>query len=230
MGREVIHYHGTPVTPVARLYELAGSHFCVSYMAPSQVRHCHDIGQSVMLDNGAFSVWKRNATPDWHGYYQWVDPWLDCPTTWAIIPDIVEAGEAEQDALIAQWPHGDKGSPVWHLHESLDRLLRLIDDWPRVCMGSSAQYAVPLSEPWRRRMDEAWNAIASSHARTPCIHMLRGMACSGERWPFASVDSTDIARNHNRPQNTPRQMRDRWDSVQCPITWSPAPQQMDLIA
>jgi hypothetical protein len=226
----VIHYHGTPISPVARLYELAGAHFCVSYMAPKDVKRCHEIGQSVMLDNGAFSVWKRGATPDWHGYYKWSDQWLDCPTTWAIIPDIVEADEGAQDALIEEWPHGFQGSPVWHLHESCDRLLRLIDHWPRVCMGSSAQYSVPLSDPWRRRMDEAWNAIAAKNARTPYIHMLRGMACSGERWPFASVDSTDIARNHNRPQNTPRAMRDRWDAVQCPINWSPAPQQMELIA
>ncbi len=226
----MIHYHGTPISPVARLYELAGAHFCVSYMAPKDVKRCHEIGQSVMLDNGAFSVWKRGATPDWHGYYKWSDQWLDCPTTWAIIPDIVEADEGAQDALIEEWPHGFQGSPVWHLHESCDRLLRLIDHWPRVCMGSSAQYSVPLSDPWRRRMDEAWNAIAAKNARTPYIHMLRGMACSGERWPFASVDSTDIARNHNRPQNTPRAMRDRWDAVQCPINWSPAPQQMELIA
>lgn len=199
-------------------------------MAPKDVRRCHEIGQSVMLDNGAFSVWRRGATPDWSGYYGWTDEWLNCPTTWAIIPDVVEGDDDEQDALIAQWPHGQRGSPVWHLHESIGRLLRLIDTWPKVCMGSSAQYAVPLSDPWRRRMDEAWNAIAAKHARTPWIHMLRGMACSGERWPFASVDSTDIARNHNRPQNTPKAMRERWDAVQCPISWTPTPKQMELIA
>lgn len=226
----MIHYHGTPISPVARLYELSGSHFCVSFMAPKDVKRCHEIGQSVMLDNGAFSVWRRGAVPDWHGYYKWTDQWLDCPTTWAIIPDVVEGDEPMQDALIGQWPHGPKGSPVWHLHESLDRLLRLTDEWPRVCMGSSAQYAVPLSEPWRRRMDEAWNAIAHRHRRTPYIHMLRGMACSGERWPFASVDSTDIARNHNRPHNSPKAMRDRWDAVQCPLSWTIAPSQLELIA
>lgn len=215
---------------MSRLYELAGAHFCVSFMAPSDVRRCHEIGQSVMLDNGAFSVWRRGATPNWAGYYEWADRWLDAPTTWAIIPDVVEGDEAEQDELIGQWPHGSKGSPVWHLHESLDRLLRLLDAWPRVCMGSSAQYAIPLSESWRRRMDEAWNAIAIRHARTPWVHMLRGMACSGQRWPFASVDSTDIARNHNRPQNTPKSMRERWDVLQCPSAWTTQPEQMDLIA
>jgi len=35
-------------------------------------------------------------------------------------------------------------------------------------------------------------------------------------WPFASVDSTDIARNHNRPQNRIDHMAERWDRMQCP--------------
>ncbi len=51
----MIHYHGTPITPKERLYELAGRHFCVSYAAPGDLRRCHELGQSVMLDNGAFS-------------------------------------------------------------------------------------------------------------------------------------------------------------------------------
>ena len=42
---------------------------------------------------------------------------------------------------------------------------------------------------------------------------------SGREWPFASVDSTDIGRNHNRDQNTPRKMADRWDAMQCPGAW-----------
>jgi hypothetical protein len=212
------------------LYELAGRHFCVSYAAPGDVARCHQIGQSVMLDNGAFSFWKSRRATDWHGFYAWADQWLDYPTTWAIVPDVIEAGEEVQDALIRQWPHGRKGSPVWHMHESLGRLLRLVDEWPRVCVGSSKQFAVVLSPEWQAKMDKAWNAIARAHARTPNLHMLRGMQLSGKRWPFASVDSTDIARNHNRPQNTPRAMADRWDAIQTPPRWEIRPEQMELVA
>jgi hypothetical protein len=71
-------------------------------------------------------------------------------------------------------------------------------------------------------MDAAWDAIAARHRRLPWVHMLRGMQCAGRRWPFASVDSTDIARNHFLPQNTPRSMADRWDCVQCPARWRAA--------
>ncbi len=79
-------------------------------------------------------------------------------------------------------------------------------------------------------MDECWNAIALNHRHLPWIHMLRGMQCSGKQWPFASVDSTDIAQNHWRHQNTPRGMADRWDALQTPGVWAERPEQLELVA
>ena len=225
-----VHYHGTPITPVRALFDLAGRCFCVSHARPDDVVRAHAIGQSVMLDNGAFSAWKRGHVPDWRAYYAWCDRWLDYPTTWAVIPDEIDAGAQMQDALIRDWPHGQRGAPVWHMDERSDRLLQLTEAWPRVCIGSTEAYAVVLSDAWCRRMDEAWNFLMRHHRRAPPIHMLRGMQTLGRRWPFASVDSTDIAQNHNRPQNTPRAMADRWDAMQCPGTWHPQPEQMDLVA
>jgi len=226
----VIHYHGTPITPIAKLFELAGRHFCVSHASPNDVSRCHQIGQSVMLDNGAFSKWKSGKETDWNKYYNWADKWLDCPTTWAIIPDVVEADADVQDALILQWPHGLKGAPVWHMHEPIDRLVKLTEYWPKVCVGSSAEYSTVLSDSWCHRMDVAWNVISQKHKRLPWVHMLRGMACSGKRWPFASVDSTDIARNHHLPHKNPKGMADKWDGQQCPFNWTIQPEQMELIA
>lgn len=223
----MIHYHGTPITPNAVLLSLAGNHFCVSHMAPQQVAVCHQIGQSVMLDNGAFSKWKSGKQTDWPAYYAWCDQWLDFATTWAIIPDVIDAGSQEQDALIREWPHGEKGAPVWHMDERIERLLDLIERWPRVCIGSTAEYRDVLSDSWIKRMDQAWDAIASKHARTPNIHMLRGMQLSGREWPFASVDSTDVAQNHNRPQNTAKVMADRWNAGQTPPKWLGRPRQID---
>jgi hypothetical protein len=226
----VIHYHGTPITPVAALYELKGRHFCVSHAHPQDVERCHLIGQSVMLDNGAFSKWKADKATDWSAFYAWCDRWLDYPTTWAVIPDEIDAGAQMQDALLRDWPFGQRGAPVWHMDESIDRLVRLTETWAKVCIGSTDEYAAVLSEPWVRRMDEAWNAIARAHRRLPWVHMLRGMQLSGRRWPFASVDSTDVARNHNRMQNTPRAMVDRWDAMQCPGKWEYQPEQMEFVA
>jgi hypothetical protein len=224
-----MHYHGTPITPMTALYDLAGRCFCVSFGRPTQVRQCHDIGQSVLLDNAAFSQWQLGKPTDWPGYYAWADRWLDYPTTWAVIPDVIDGSEAEQDRLLDEWPHGERGAPVWHMNESIDRLVRLTETWPRVCIGSTAQFAIPLSVPWRRQMDAAWNAIARAHHRLPWVHMLRGMRCAGKHWPFASLDSTDVARNHNRPQNGSGKMAARWDAMQCPAIWHQPAEQMELL-
>jgi hypothetical protein len=223
-----MHYHGTPITPITALYELAGRNFCVSFARPDDVTRCHQIGQSVMLDNGAFSKWKSGKDTDWDGFYAWCDKWLAYPTTWAIIPDVIDGGSQLQDAMIREWPHGDRGAPVWHMDEPLNRLLQLTDKWPKVCIGSTAEYAVVLSDSWRARMDEVFNEVSRRHSRLPWLHMLRGMQTLGLRWPFASVDSTDIAQNHNRPQNTPRSMADRWDAMQCKASWEIQPEQMEL--
>ncbi len=64
----------------------------------------------------------------------------------------------------------------------------------------------------------------------PAHATLRGMQCSGLRWPFFSVDSTDVAQNHNRPQNTALGMASRWDAMQCGGPWVLRPQQAELAA
>lgn len=222
-----IHYHGTPISPRSVLHTLAGRHFCVSFAAPQDVRVCHQIGQSVMLDNGAFSVWRAGRAMDWQRYYAWADEWLAYQTTWAVIPDVIDAGSDEQDALLAQWPHGHRGAPVWHTDEPIDRLCRLADEWPRVCVGSSGQHE-PGSSPWRRVMDGAMNALCRTGRAPTWLHMLRGMNLADSGYPFASVDSTDVARNHNRGVPA-RAMADRWDALQAPAEWLPRPIQQDLI-
>jgi hypothetical protein len=214
-----LHYHGTPLTPRARLLELAGRCFCVPYSDGRDVEVCHEIGQSVMLDNGAFSFWKTGKQTDWNGYYAWCEPWLENQTTWAVIPDVIDGSEAENDELLQAWPFGYRGAPVWHMHESLDRLSRLVFGWPRVCIGSSGEYATVGDSRWRRRMDEAFNRMCGNGPPPVWLHMLRGMSLSESEYPFASVDSTDIARNHNRPQHTVRKLADRWDGRQCPSRW-----------
>lgn len=225
-----MHYHGTPITPIDVLYSLAGRCFCVSHARPEQVARAHEIGQSVMLDNGAFSKWKRGYETDWARYYAWTDRWLHTPSTWAVIPDEIDAGSQQQDALIREWPHGrQQAAPVWHMDEPLPRLLRLCEEgWERVCIGSTAEYADVLSPPWQRRMDEAFNTLALTFGRLPRLHMLRGMQLSGRRWPFYSLDSTDVARNHHLPQKNARAMAERWDAMQCVAPWAKRPEQMEL--
>ena len=111
-----LHYHGTPITPLSALYELRGRNFCVSHARPDDVRRAHEIGQSVMLDNGAFSQWRKGTPTDWPAYYAWCERWLAYPATWAIPPDVIDAPAQMQDALLTEWPHGKRqAAPVWHL-------------------------------------------------------------------------------------------------------------------
>ena len=229
-------YHGTPITPRRVLETLAGYSFCVSHAQTQDIERVHEIGQRVMLDNGAFSAWTRKAIPDWPRYYRWAERWLRHPKTWAVIPDLIDAGDTrharydENDALIEAWPHGDRGAPVWHMHESLDRLVRLASQWPRVCIGSSRQYATLNTARWQGRMNEAMNALWFDGPPNAEIHMLRGLQFAGGIWPFASVDSTNIARNHNRDQNTAAKMAAFWATQHCPTTWSRRPTQEEFHA
>lgn len=229
----MIHYHGTPITPAPRLAALAGRSFCVSYAAPAQVKVCHEIGQSVMLDNGAFSFWRQGKPTDWEGFYGWAEPWLDHWSTWAVIPDVIDGDEPSNDALIAAWPFGYRGAPVWHMHESLDRLARLTYQWPMVCLGSSGQYAQPGSPSWSARMVDAMNVACDERGRPRCrLHMLRGLAFGGGPYPFYSADSTNIARNHagsaNRPAQDVKRMVDAIDARQTPALWLRPAEQLSL--
>ncbi len=221
----MIHYHGTPVTPRETLYELAGRHFCVSFAEPRDVKVCHEIGQSVMLDNGAFSFWTSHTPTNWPAYMRWAEEWLDCPTTWAVIPDVIDGTEAANDMLLVSWFQArmPKGAPVWHLHESLERLRRLAHGYERVCFGSSGAYAKIGSDAWHRRVSEAFDTVADERGRVPWVHMLRGLALAGGDYPFASADSTNAARNHAgswkaRPKPI-GQIAAEMDARQCPSRW-----------
>jgi hypothetical protein len=180
----MIHYHGTPITPRTALATMAGRHFCISHAAPADLEWCIRHGASVMLDNGAFSAWTRGAAPDWPAFYAWAAPHLAHPH-WAVIPDVIDGDEAANDALVAGCPlPREYAAPVWHLHESLDRLARLADAFSRVCFGSSGHFAWPGTDAWNARIDAAWDALSRT-GRRPWVHMLRAMKEAGAGpWPF----------------------------------------------
>ncbi len=225
----MIHYHGTPISPRRVLLELGGKHFCVSFAHPNDVLCCHQIGQSVMLDNGAFSMWTRGKKVNWSEYYDWCEIWLDYRTTWAVIPDVIDGTDADNNNLISRFPFSyEQSAPVWHLHEDIGRIFRFLDlGYTRICFGSSGEYGVVGSDKWHHRITEVFNRISNS-GPIPWIHMLRGMSLSGSHYPFSSVDSTDVARNHNRKQNTALSMANRWDKLQCPAAWKEIPTQREL--
>lgn len=223
-----LHYHGTPLTPRSELLKMAGKHFCVSFANPEDADWCLASGQSVMWDNGAFTLHTKGKAVDWHKFYSWVEPRLGHPH-WAVVPDVIDGDINDNLALINQWPHDRTMSAVvWHMGEPIEHLLFLVDlGFSKLCFGSSGAYWQVGSEAWERRCDEAFNALETRGLR-PWVHMLRGLAMCGDRWPFGSADSVNVARNYKDTSTCPERMARRIDSIQCPPKWKMRAQQMGL--
>ncbi len=198
----MIHYHGTPITPVkAAISVLQARHAMVSFANPEQMVVVAEVCQSFALDNGAFSLWKSGITPDWEKYYNWLGIWLRHPACdFAIIPDVIEGTEEENDWLIDQWfSHNllwSNGVPVWHLHESLQRLKRLTR-FPRIALGSSGDFSVVGNRKWWNRMAEAMDVLCDESGIPKCkLHGLRMLDPTVySNFPFASADSASVALN-----------------------------------
>jgi hypothetical protein len=200
----MIHYHGSPITPAtAALRAINAGHSFISFQHPEQLGLAIDVCQSFAIDNGAFSAWKSGKpVTDWNLYYQWIAELHRYPSfDFAVIPDVIDGDEAANDALLDEWPWRESapwvGAPVWHLHESLERLERLAFAWPRICLGSSGEFATVGSPAWYVRMAEAMDILCDRDGRPICkIHGLRMLNPDVfTRFPFASADSTNIGQN-----------------------------------
>lgn len=226
---QMIHYHGTPITPRAQLLRMSGRHFCVSYAHPADLKTCLQIGQSIMLDNGAFSMFTKGKKTNWTDYYRWLAPNL-APPHWAVIPDVIDGGVQEQRELVQQWPSefGHLGAPVWHLGLSTEWLLELCDRFPKVCFGSAGEYWNVGSPKWCGRMDEAFNLLHRT-GRITWIHGLRMLGQLDGGWPLASADSTNVAQNFKIRTGCAECMANRVDSTQPALWWEPRAEQAKLL-
>jgi hypothetical protein len=171
-----------------------------------------------MWDNGAFTAYTKGKLFDTEGYIKWLDDKL-YGANWAVIPDIIGGTVEQQKDFLKAWPYPKHLSyAVWHMDLPISWLVELVDKYPNICFGSSGTYWKVLSKEWENRADEAWEAIDKTGSR-PRVHMMRGLKVCGHRWPFASADSTNIARNHgsHKIKKDTKEMAERIDSVQCPL-------------
>ncbi|WAB92012.1 hypothetical protein OSS47_28515 [Pseudomonas citronellolis] len=196
----MIHYHGTPIggtrQDAARF--LAGRHALVPFPRQDDMGIVAEACQSFVFDNGAFSIETKGGVLDVDGYIRWVESWNRHPGfDWALIPDVIGGDEVDNDSLLAAWPRELRGVPVWHLHESLERLQRLAADWPTVAFGSSGQWWSPGTQAWWKRMAAAMDAICDDQGRPTCrLHGLRMLdPAIFQHLPLASADSTNAAVN-----------------------------------
>lgn len=212
-------------------------HAFVSYPNRDQLPIVVQVCQSWAGDNGAYPAWaaKRPVT-DWTPFYEWAADCQRIPSCdFMVIPDVIDGSEADNDALVAEWPLARWfGAPVWHLHESLERLDRLVSEWPRVCFGSSGDCSTPNTPAWWARMREAMLVACDLSGRPRAkFHGLRMLNPKVfTRLPLASADSTNIARNIGidqawtgayQPATKPGRaalLRERIESHNSPATWS----------
>ena len=197
---DMIHYHGGPITPdTCALRAWSGRHAFVSYAHPQQIGLAAEVCQSFALDNGAFSFWKAEKPVNWPKYYEWVERWRRHPGfDFAVVPDVIEGSEDENDTLAEQWPFPKhEAAVVWHINESIERLVRLARIWPRVAIGSSGKYDVSSPRKFLPRATSAIHAICDNHGQPICkLHGLRMLNPTiFSVLPLASADSTNVARN-----------------------------------
>lgn len=197
----MIHYHGLPITPATvAVRAVEAGHAFVSFAHADQLGVAVEVCQSFAVDNGAFSAWKSGRpVQNWSFFYSWAAQCKLIPSCdFAVIPDVIDGDETANDALLDEWPLGAMfGAPVWHMHESLDRLDRLAATYLRVCIGSSGQYATVGNDIWRARIDQAMRTVCDWQGR-PLVK-LHGLRMLNPKvftqLPFASADSTNIGRN-----------------------------------
>lgn len=243
----MIHYHGLPITPMtAAEVAVRAGHAFVSFAHPQQMGLAVAACQSFAVDCGAFSAWRKGQpVTDWGEYYAFAEAAKRQPSCdFAVIPDVIDGTEGENDDLVADWPLPKWfGAPVWHLHESFHRLERLAERFPRVCLGSSGEYAQIGSARWWRRMHEAMRVICTDDGAPLCrLHGLRMLDPRVfTRFPFASADSTNIGRNIGIDQawegpyapptkeSRTQLMRARVESQNAPATYDFAAYQPELL-
>jgi hypothetical protein len=239
----MIHYHGMAGTGTLNAIQLAaGRHLFISFARPNVLEMVSKVCSTFAVDNGAFSAWKSGNKLDYEGFVEFIKHWSRHPAfDWAVIPDVIDGSEEENDEYIARWPWQQLGRgvgvPVWHFHESLERLDRLASQFHRVALGSSGDYERVGTKLWWERMEQVMDVVCDDQGRPRTkLHGLRMLNPKVfSRLPLSSADSTNAEYNSMFDKSyMPKTKGQRaaviaWrvEGTQSAETWSPA-SQMEL--
>ena len=207
----MIAYHGTPcgaTRPDAARF-LKGRHALVSFANPEDIPIVAEACASFVLDNGAFSMWSESEKakaegrilppPDWNKWVDWAMFWSRHPGyDWALAPDTIDGSLDDNKRLLFHFGRKVPMSvPVYHLHEPLEWLENLAQNWPRVALGSSGQWRTPGTASWWARMREVMDVCCDSEGRPKCkLHGLRMLdPLIFSRLPLSSADSCNATIN-----------------------------------
>lgn len=174
----------------------------ISFANPDQAALAFGVADSVAIDNGAWPIFAAGkGSIDVPAYLSFVETWYRHPAfDWCLIPDVIDGNEEDNQKLIDAWQLDVAISvPVWHMHESLEKLEYLTSDmgWPRIAIGSSGEFVTIGTPRWWGRISEAMTVLCDEDGHPIVkLHGLRQM--DPEIFsviPYSSVDSTNVARN-----------------------------------
>lgn len=207
----MIKYYGTPITPNRIFDEIFedGRNCLIPFPNPQNLKRAVEKCTKIMIDNGAFTLWRKGGEIEWDKYYGWLSKFIKDIEVF-FIPDVIDGTEVENDKLIQDFMDRckydlsidflNKGVPIWHVNESLLRLELLIRKYDYIAIGSAGEYQELGTRKWHKRMNEVMKKVCDKDGYPKVkIHMLR---CLNPDifllYPFYSGDSTGLAQNHSR--------------------------------
>lgn len=217
----MIKYHGTPVGGTNRdaMYFLRGRNALISFATKGHIPQVLECCDSFVLDNGAFTIWKKGqGKVDVPAYIDWVESLSTHPSfDFCFIPDVIGGTEEENDLLLEQWDCDVESVPVYHLGESVDRFMRLASQHKRVALGSTDKWKRNGSREWWKNMADFMDAITDERGVPPCkLHGLRMLDPKIFRFlPLSSADSTNAGVNgHLCMKKPPYPSVERWQGAE----------------
>lgn len=210
----MIHLHGSPFSGskhdpeveelCAHLYGTGQAGGLVSFMGKVQTDLVIKHGIITVFDNGAFSLWKKlqklgtlagfDWDKHWTKFYLWLFMYYS-KIEWFLIPDVIEGSEEENDRLINSVPEmfKDKAVPVWHTVESVERFIRLCEEFDIVAIGACGPHEYIMGDACQDRLNFVFDEIYHYRNIDVKIHGLR-MTDNRvvAKFPFHSCDSTSV--------------------------------------
>lgn len=207
----MIKYYGTPITPNRIFDEIFEDdrNCLIPFPSPQNLKRALEKCNKIMIDNGAFTLWRKGGEIEWDKYYLWLSKFIKDVEVF-FIPDVIDGTEEENDELIQDFMDRckydlsvdflNKGVPIWHVNENLLRLELLIRKYDYIAIGSAGEYQTLGTDIWHKRMNDVMKIVCDKEGYPKVkIHMLR---CLNPdiflHYPFYSGDSTGLAQNHSR--------------------------------
>ena len=191
----MIHYHGSPISGemIEAVKFFSKRSALISFSKPTQIQVISQVCRSFVLDNGSYSFFNSGKPINWNDFYEFVETWKNHPRfDWFIVPDVIDGTEEENDNLLLSNPYPRYISvPVWHIgSEPLARLDRLINEFPRIAIGTSGNLILK-SMNWWNEMRKAFEVVCNSDGipkvKIHGLKMLDPEIVNG--FPFSSCDS-----------------------------------------